>query len=69
MTTATDTFQAALREQFSALKLHGLLAHSTTCPTRTRTRRPMGTAWEARERQQRALQRRLRAHGALLPLH
>lgn len=52
---------ARLREQVAALKLHGLLAHWEELDEQALTQLAQWVDWESRERQQRGLQRRLRA--------
>ncbi|MGB5453149.1 MAG: IS21-like element helper ATPase IstB [Sedimenticolaceae bacterium] len=62
MTRPTDpTSRAALRQQVSALKLHGLLTHWDELTDDALTWVTQWIAWETRERQQRGLQRRLGA--------
>lgn len=58
MTTPTD---ADLRQQLSALKLHGLLAHWDELTDEALVWVRQWIAWETRERQRRGLNRRLRA--------
>lgn len=70
MTQATETASgthpstaghARLREQVAELKLHGLLAHWDELDEQALTQLAQWVDWESRERQQRGLQRRLRA--------
>ena len=62
MTTPTEpTDRDALQQQISALKLHGLLAHWEELSDEAMAWVAQWIAWETRERQQRGLQRRLRA--------
>jgi len=50
-----------LREQVADLKLHGLLAHWDELDEQALTQLAQWVGWESEERQQRGLQRRLRA--------
>jgi len=50
-----------LREQVADLKLHGLLAHWEELDEQALTQLAQWVDWESQERQQRGLQRRLRA--------
>lgn len=64
MSTTTDPAswsRAALRAQVSALKLHGVLAHWDELGDEAFAQLAQWVDWETRERQQRGLQRRLRA--------
>ena len=61
MTTTTDTADQALRQQVSALQLHGLLAHWDELTHEAHAWVRQWIDWETRERQKRGLQRRLRA--------
>lgn len=62
MTQPTDaTSRAALLQQVSALKLHGLLAHWDELTDEALAWVTQWIEWETRERQQRGLQRRLGA--------
>jgi DNA replication protein DnaC len=60
-TDITPSPRAALQQQVSALKLHGLLAHWDELTDEALAWVAQLTQWETRERQQRGLQRRLRA--------
>jgi DNA replication protein DnaC len=60
-TDTTPSARAALQQQLSALKLHGLLAHWDELTDEALAWVAQLTQWETRERQQRGLQRRLRA--------
>ena len=61
MTTTTEPAVETLRQQVSMLKLHGLLAHWDELTDEALAWVTQWIAWETRERQQRGLQRRLRA--------
>ncbi len=59
--TLEPTARAALQQQVSALKLHGLLAHWEELSDEALALVTQWIDWETRERAQRGLQRRLRA--------
>ena len=59
--TTESTDRDTLAQQVSALKLHGLLAHWDELSDEALAWVAQWIAWETRERQQRGLQRRLRA--------
>jgi len=59
--TLEPTARAALQQQVSALKLHGLLAHWDELSDEALALVTQWIDWETRERAQRGLQRRLRA--------
>ena len=59
--TTEATHQADLKQQVSTLKLHGLLAHWEELSDEALAWVRQWIDWETRERQQRGLQRRLRA--------
>jgi DNA replication protein DnaC len=59
--TTESTQQADLKQQVCALKLHGLLAHWEELTDDALAWVGQWIEWETRERQQRGLQRRLRA--------
>jgi DNA replication protein DnaC len=61
MTTTTEPALDTLRQQVSALKLHGLLAHWDELTDDALAWVAQWIDWETRERAQRGLQRRLRA--------
>lgn len=61
MKTTTETDVETLRQQVSALKLHGLLAHWDELGDEALAWLGQWIDWETRERHQRGLQRRLRA--------
>ena len=60
-TDITPSPRVALKQQVSALKLHGLLTHWDELTDEALAWVQQWIAWETRERQQRGLQRRLRA--------
>ena len=61
MTTTTEPAVETLRQQVSALKLHGLLAHWDELTDDALAWVAQWIDWETRERARRGLQRRLRA--------